>query len=56
MSQDGERLAILETRMNNLEDSHKEVKEEVKSINKTIWLAMGGLTAVSFLIQVLLKH
>ena len=56
MGQDGERLAVCETQIENLNNEMKEVKTDVKSINRTIWMAMGVLLGLNWLIQFLTKH
>ena len=56
------RLSVAENRMNTLEDHHRElkldnreIKEDLKALQKTIWLASGGVALLVFMINVIVK-
>ena len=56
MPSEGERLYMIEIRVNHLEESHREIKTDVNSVKKTIWTAAGAVGVLIFIVEVIVKH
>ena len=56
MSRDESRLAVVESQVNTIIKDQDEMKKEINSINKHIWMAMGAVGAISVIVQLLFKH
>lgn len=47
----GERVAIMETKVATVVSDMSEVKADVKTLNKNLWIGVGILIAVSTILQ-----
>ena len=55
MADQPERIAILETKVNHLEDSLEEIKVSVEELKPVVWKAAGAATVLLTAIQLLTK-
>ena len=55
MSEHGERLATLEAKVEIMEQTITEIKQELTKIQKTLWQIMGGLALLQTLATLWLK-
>ena len=55
MSEFGERIATLETKVEIMEQNITEIKEELGKIQRTLWQIMGGLTLLQTIATLWLK-
>ena len=55
MSEQGERLAILEVELDNMKQVVEELKSEMKEVRKTLYMLMGGLSLLQILATLWLK-
>jgi uncharacterized coiled-coil protein SlyX len=55
MSEQGERLATLETKVQIMEETIIEIKTELKEMRKTLWMIMGGLSLLQTVATLYLK-
>lgn len=55
MSEQGERIATLEAKVEIMEQTINEIKQELTKIQKTLWQIMGGLALLQTLATLWLK-
>ena len=55
MSEFGERIASLETKVEIMEQNIDDIKQELNKIQKTLWQIMGGLTLLQTVATLWLK-
>lgn len=55
MSEQGERIATLEAKVEIMEQTVNEIKQELTKIQKTLWQIMGGLALLQTLATLWLK-
>lgn len=51
----GERIARLEQRMDNHDDNVNELRNDVKSQTKQIFMGLGGLAVIVFVLELVFK-
>ena len=51
MSQEQERIAVLETKVNNIESWIKAVDDRLRAVERQMWMGVGILIAVQLVIQ-----
>ena len=56
MSEQGERLAVAETRIENVEDTMEDIKQRLVKVEKSLWAMGGGIVVLNALIGWWLKH
>ena len=56
MANEGERLVILETEFKQYKESMKEVKDEIKILNRNMWVTSGGLAVLILILKLLAGH
>ena len=55
MSVEGQRIAILETKVDIMEEAIAELKTEVKEMRKQLYMIFGGLAVLQALATIYLK-
>lgn len=55
MNADGEKIAVLETKVEVMEDAITELKAEVKEMRKQLYMIFGGLAVLQTLATLFLK-
>lgn len=56
MSEQGERLAIAETKIDNVEKSMDDIKQRLVKVEKSLWAMGGGIVVLNAVIAYWLKH
>jgi len=56
MANEGERLVVLETEFKQYKESMKEVRDEVKILNRNMWITSGGLAVLILILKLATSH